>query len=400
MKTYRIHFFVIFLLLFALTAITIHSQDKMHNDFSKAEIILAEDGLSPVEIRFSEYASVTKENFFSQYKSFFGLSQDYEFVQVQELSDKPGQTHYRFSEFYKGLEVINAQLILHEKNGVIHYANGKTVHGINIDISPSISEQTALQSALNHINAEIYKWEITENEIFIKKEQQDPNATYYPSGELKISSNSIDTKRTDMKLVYRFDIYAEQPLSRNFVDVDAVTGEIVNVISRIYENDVPGTGTSLYNGNVSMIVDSFPGGYRLQEIGRGSGIRTYDKQNGDTLSNAVDFVDTVNNFTDPNDQAGVSVHWAAEGTYDYYWSTFGRNSFNNSGGTILGYAHLGVDYNNAFWDGTSMNLALMQLRMSLRMELLNILQILSILMNLVHSMNHSAIFSGLRLNFI
>jgi Zn-dependent metalloprotease len=352
MKKHYLQFVVASLLLFSLMAITAHSQNKLQNNFSKAEIIFDKDGYSPVEIRFSEDAVVIKETFFSQYKTFFGLSEDYEFVQVQELTDKLGQTHYRFSQFYKGVEVVNAQLILHEKNGVIHYINGQTVHRINLSVYPSISEQSALQSALNHIDAEIYKWEIPENEIFIKKEQQDPNATFYPSGELKITSGSEDMNGNNMKLVYRFDIYAEQPLSRNYVDVNAVTGEVINTINRIHDADIPGTGTSLYNGTVSMIVDNFSGGYRLQESGRGGGIKTYDMQNGYNYNNATDFVDSDTNFTDPNDHAGVSVHWAAEGTYDYYLNTFGRNSFNNTGGTILSYAHFGVDYNNAFWDGT------------------------------------------------
>ena len=64
--------------------------------------------------------------------------------------------------------------------------------------------------------------------------------------------------------------------------------------------------------------------------------------------------DTDVNFTDPNDQAGVSVHWATEGTYDYYLTIHNRNSYNNIGGTLFSYVHFDVDYNNAFWDGTRM----------------------------------------------
>ena len=48
------------------------------------------------------------------------------------------------------------------------------------------------------------------------------------------------------------------------------------------------------------------------------GIQTKDLQNGTNYNTAVDFIDPDGNFTDQNDQAGVSVHWATEGTYDYY----------------------------------------------------------------------------------
>ena len=72
-------------------------------------------------------------------------------MQVQQLTDQLGQSHYRFSEFYKGVEVLNAQLILHEKNGVIHYANGQTVHQIKMNVSPSVTEQSALELALDKL---------------------------------------------------------------------------------------------------------------------------------------------------------------------------------------------------------------------------------------------------------
>jgi len=354
MTVSKLQFVVTVLALFILTSFFSYSQNKLKNDFGEAEIVFDKDGRSPVEIRFKEGSSVNKTDFFNQYKVFFGLSDDYEFVQIQQLNDQLGQTHYRFNQLYKGVEVLNAQLILHEKKGVIHYANGKTVHRIEKNVSPSITEQSSLQSALNHIDAEIYKWEIPSNETFLKNEQHDPNATFYPTGKLLLTSGSKEMNKNNLELAYRFDIYTELPLSRNFVDVNAVTGEIVNVVNRIHHSDIPGTGTSLYNGTVNMIVDSFTGGYRLRESGRGGGIQTRDMQNGTNYNNAVDFVDPDINFTDQNDQAGVSVHWATEGTYDYYWNVFGRNSYNNAGATLFSYVHYDVDYNNAFWDGTRM----------------------------------------------
>ena len=172
---------------------------------------------------------------------------------------------------------------------VIHYANGKTVHRITMNISASITEQTALQSALNHIDAEIYKWEIPSNETFLKNEQQDPNATFYPAGELILTSGSKEMNKNSLELAYRFDIYAELPLSRNYVEVNAVTGEVINTVNRIHDADVPGTGTSLYNGSVNMMVDSFTDGYRLRESGRGGGIQTKDMLNGTNYNSAVDF---------------------------------------------------------------------------------------------------------------
>lgn len=37
-------------------------------------------------------------------------------------------------------------------------------------------------------------------------------------------------------------------------------------------------------------------------------------------------------------------------TYDYYWSTFQRDSIDGQGLPLLGLVHYGTDYDNAFWD--------------------------------------------------
>ncbi len=247
-----------------------------------------------------------------------------------------------------------AQLILHEKNGVIHFANGKTVHRINIDVSPSITKETGLQSALNYINAQSYKWQREENESFIKTILKDPEATFFPKGELKLTSSSNELNKNNLQLVFRYDIYAEEPLSRNYVDVNAVTGDVINVTNQIFDADVSGTGLTRYNGSVNITIDSFESAFRLRENGRGSGIQTFTMQNGFNYNNAVDFMDEDTNFTDQDDKVGVSVHWATEGTYDYYWNVFGRNSFDNAGGTLYSFVSYGIDYNNAFWDGFEM----------------------------------------------
>ncbi len=52
---------------------------------------------------------------------------------------------------------------------------------------------------------------------------------------------------------------------------------------------------------------------------------------------------------------GLDVHWAMEKVYDFYLTKFNRNSFDNQGSLIRNYVHLGIKYNNAFWNGTAMS---------------------------------------------
>ncbi len=323
--------------------------------FSQAKISYEKNGTSPYEIRFLDNAQVKKESFFNYYKEFFNLDDNYEFSVVKEFTDNIGQTHYRFNQYYKGIELLETQFVLHEKNGYIYYANGHLVHGLNLDVIPSLSEQAALQYAINHIGAQSYMWENPEMEEFLKREQRNPSATFYPKGELKLTSGTEDMVAQNYKLVYRFDIYAENPVGRYYVDVNAKTGKIESVLDRIHDADVPGSGTSLYNGVVSMTVDEVNPGveYRLQEhTTRPVSVETYNLNNTVNYGQAVDITSTT--ADGPWDPVGVNAHWGAEGTYDYYSINYGRNSYDDNGSPILSYVHYGGSYNNAFWDGERM----------------------------------------------
>ncbi len=322
--------------------------------FDHAWVRMDESSHSPVEIRFIPGSGIPVNRFWAAYRQAFSLSDDNDFVLLRTTQDNLGQWHYRYRQFYKGVEVDAAQFILHEQQGNIVYANGHLVHGLNTGVTPLLPETVALQHALAFIGAQEYMWENPEREAFLKKEQQDPAATFYPSGKLMLTAAGKEMKAENVRLAYRFDIYAAQPFARYFVYVDANTGEVIHTIDRIETGDVPGSGQSLYNGTVDIIIDSFAGGFRLHEADRGGGMQTFDMQNSTNYSTAVDFVDSDTSFTDPNARAGVSAHWGAEATYDFYWNTFGRNSYDDSGSVMLSYVHYGSAFNNAFWDGTRM----------------------------------------------
>ncbi len=195
-------------------------------------------------------------------------------------------------------------------------------------------------------------WQNDRNDKFLQNEQNNANATFYPHGELQLSAGNKEPIAENFRLVYRFDIYSQKPLARYYVDVDAKTGEVINLISRFHMEDVPASGLSLYNGSVKITADSFSGGYRLHEIQRGNGIQTLNMSNDTDFYIAGDFVDDDTNFTDFYAQAGISAHWGAEVVYDYYWTQHGRNSYDDDGATIYSYVHYDKDFNNAGWDGS------------------------------------------------
>ncbi len=322
--------------------------------FLQARIRHLNTPAATIEMRFLPGQGVPAERFFDAYRTYRGLSAENRFRLLSSFQDRLGQLHQRYEQLYRGIPLFGVQMILHERDGRVFYANGTVVEGLTADARPGITEQQAFQAALDYVHADEYMWEDPAMEAFLKREQGNPQATFYPHATLYWTSAGKPMRPENFRLAYRFDIYAKKPLRREYVFVDARTGRVIYTINRIETGDVQGTGLSLYNGMVTMVVDSFAGGFRLREAARGNGMETWDMHHSTDYSTAVDFVDPDTSFTDANAQAGVSAHWGAEATYDYYLTVHGRNSYDNAGGALLSYVHYDVDFNNAFWDGTRM----------------------------------------------
>lgn len=185
------------------------------------------------------------------------------------------------------------------------------------------------------------------------------DASFAPKGELVYYSDPSDEKLKDLKLAYKFDIYSEKPISRQYVFVDAKNGNVLGTDAIIHEINTPGTATTVYSGNRNIVADSYNGSYRLRETGRNAGtaVETYNARKSTNLSGAVDFTDSDNVWNNVNtnkDQYATDAHWGAEMTLDYYYSKFGRKSIDNNNFAIKSYVHYGNNIFNAYWDGSRM----------------------------------------------
>ncbi len=272
--------------------------------------------------------------------------------------DKQGTKHQYYLQYHKGIRVAYGTYSMHG-NGreQLESAIGNFQKIDQVNTTARLSESEALQHAMKHIGAELYKWQIPEEEHWIKEYLND---TYYPQGEMVIVKDILQGSN-QYRLAYKFDIYAHKPLSRYMVYVDAIDGRILDKDSRIHHTNTHGTAVTRYSGTRNIITDSFSGGFRLRELRNGVRIETYNMNNTGTYSQ-TDFVDNDNNWIEHNnanrDNAALDAHWGAEITYDYFRQVHGRNSYNNSGAPLLSYVNanlvaLGYPNNdNAFWDGS------------------------------------------------
>lgn len=313
------------------------AQDISFNKNGKVEFLKIKRGLSIFESNTEGFVNSTFLN------DLFKISK------LKSETDELGYTHQRFSITYNNVPVCNEQIVTHSKDGKIVSLNGH-LSAYNEPVnSVVLNESKALEKALQKVNAQKYMWENEAQTAQMRKSFNNSQFTFYPKAELVLFVNAQE----ELRYAYKFDIYAELPLYRANVFVDAQTGNILSEENLIHTADVPATANTRFSGVKTMTVDNVsPGLYRLQETGRGLGVETYNLNTSQTFSAAVDYTNTTTSWTTTTiQQVGTDAHWGAEMVYDYYLTQHSRNSIDNAGHKLISYADYGVGYQNAFWNG-------------------------------------------------
>jgi Zn-dependent metalloprotease len=314
-----------------------------------AEEIVRDAQGAPVYIRLKGGNNISRESVQAFILRELISDKEYSLSPFRTETDGFGFTHIRYNVLYRGTRIADRVVIAHLRHGRLESVNG--------DLSPAghpsndrmLSEQAALKAALKKVGAKRYRWQNEAETRHMREVLNDPAFTYYPHGE-----EVIVRKSDRCYYAWRFNIYAEEPLYRANVYVDAATGKVISEENLLCEINVPGTAITKYSGTQTITCDQTGGVYSLKETQRGLGVETYNMNN--TTSYAA------NNFTNGSaswtstgfDQGATDAHWGAETTYDYYLSQHNRNSINNAGFKLLSYVHYSTNYNNAFWDGQRM----------------------------------------------
>ncbi|MDR1347096.1 MAG: M4 family metallopeptidase, partial [Prevotellaceae bacterium] len=281
----------------------------------------------------------------------------------KEIRDENGYIHQFYQQYYKGIKVEDGEFSIHAINDNIESVLGNFESVGDVSVTAKLSEKEALNNALKHIDAYVYKWQIPEEEAWIKEYHND---SYYPKGELVIVKDQLKTN-SEYRLAYKFDIYAHKPMSRNYIWVDAATGEVINIESRIHFSNATGTAATRYSGTRTITTDSYNGAYRLRETRNGVNISTFNMNHTGSYT-STDFTDNNNNWTATEfhnankDDAALDAHWGAEMVYNYFKNVHNRNSWNGNNGALLNYVNgnlplINVNFtnsDNAFWDGNKM----------------------------------------------
>ena len=305
------------------------------------------------------------------------LSPNVELRLSQNLADGKFSDE-KYKMFFNGIPVEFGGYNLHYKDGKLTSMNGEIFPTENAKTNPQISSADAFQKALTSVNAKKYMWE---DAAYVAD-----NKYKKPDGELVFLPVQTTGGTTKLYLAYKFDIYASQPISRAIIYVDAIDGRILfsnavlkhqsqDLIPAYTKKETPvsiksgyknplvfetGNADTRYSGSKPIETTLSAGSYILQDATRGNGVKTYNLKKSTTISSGVDFKDTDNNWTAAEfnnttfDNAALDAHWGVEKTYDYFKTTFNRNSYDNAGAVLKSYVHYGSSYENAGWSGTEM----------------------------------------------
>lgn len=334
----------------------------------------------PSFITFKENSTYRSGDFQQVFKDQLGLKQNQVFTPIKSETDQIGYTHQKFQLFHDGIKVEYATYTLHSKNGKLESMNGDFYNIADVSAIPIISALDAFNRATSHIGASKYLWETPEEAIIMNYQKPQGELVFLPSMKEQGTERNADKVR----LSYKFDIYATTPISRGDIYIDAATGEVLYynatikhlgefahgqsnnlpieevTNSNLNTTLVPANAATRYSGTQS-IQTLFDGvNYTLFDYTRGISLETYNMNKLTNYSTATRFTDADNNWTAleysnvNKDNAALDAHWGAEKTFDYFLSTFGRNSYNNAGANIVSFVHFNNAYNNAYWNGAVM----------------------------------------------
>ncbi len=283
-------------------------------------------------------------------------------------TDQLGLSHQKFEQYYKCVKIEHAAYTVHTRGSQVESISGDYEAVPELSVQPSLSADAALRKALAAVGAQKYMWQDAAEEAGLKQREGNAKATYLPQGELVLVRDNRRNADGDGPLVlaWKFNVYAQQPVSRAYLYVDAKSGDVV-LRDAIIKHATPATASfaTAYSGTRTLATETATGGYHLREYTRGLGIETYNCKKSNSYTAATDFTDADNNWTAAEynnanyDNVAGDAHFGAEATYDYWKAVHGRNSYDNAGAKIKSYVHYddvpgGAGYENAYWDGAEM----------------------------------------------
>lgn len=289
----------------------------------------------------SFYVDLSKENrnvekVSKDFNSWFNLDNNHSFVLLSSKTDELNITHNYYQQYYKGVSIEGAILMLHTKNGSVYASNGQVAQFEKIDVNPIVSIENAVITAKEYLKV---------NNLI---------NTYPVDTIIAKIPNGVSF---EYKFVQKVRIDSSNPFVMANVYIDASNGTVLNTVSLVTnctnttseavnekkpfvpikfalsktENiilaDTPATANTIYSQTQSIITDSYNGAYRLRDNARN--IQTFDATNASDFTtsgypNSIDYINTTTTWS--NYPALTKFNISALSSNNWWNSVIGDSS--------------------------------------------------------------------------
>lgn len=270
-------------------------------------------------------------------------------VEVTRMHQNPatGERHVRVQQYVEDVPVFEGEAIVHfDARGRLRSFTDSIHRDVDptLDLEPAVDVDEAIDIALAEAGLLPIAVEDFDAELYVARLEDGDHLAW----KVRLQTDTA-----------RDEALGTVPMAP-LMFVDALTGEVLTGWEDLHTSSASVTGTSTYYG--SMTLDGSISGttYYLEDVNRDVGVQDCKRR----TSCSSRFSDSDGNFSSSSQYDGVDALYAMQGTWDFYYYTYGRSGINGSGGPtnmsaadgsgglITAKARYNRNYNNAFWSSS------------------------------------------------
>jgi hypothetical protein len=193
-----------------LTGLNSFCQEEQIETIENTKIVNENGEISFVEFANTHDSRLLLSNAKELLRTVLQLKAEDDYELYMEIDDELGFIHQKYQQYYRGFKVESATYIVHAKDNYVKAINGDFFRISDISVELVVSEEEALLYALDYAG------------------EYQTDDFYYPTIEKVIVKDRLKTNK-NYRLAYKI------ALDRDCVFVDAITGEVVEIRTHIFE---------------------------------------------------------------------------------------------------------------------------------------------------------------------